>query len=337
MKLPAAERKGAKKWNVLSNGIFEVFGGTPINKVVRRGNESPPLQNGGLSNLDLYPLEEFLPVSLLATVHVILDGRLFTNIALENKRVTDNGLRKFKRLTDESDASTNIPFRNQLPRPSSTTTLNLDRFNIPYTEDFSGIKSNLRHNTDYEVSLIISLQWLCGHVFHPCLVISVQRFLKLKEALELLNSLDSDESDIEISVISAIIAVLPDISELTDKEGDDHEANSTASDKLKQMEAALKDKTHHTELFGQFYSIEVYDPNAKVTMRYAADQTKEHDFSLVYADKPQTLDHLEDNIRRVIADIRPQMLEKVIENWTSRLDYIRASRGSPMPEMIFKM
>ncbi|GFY17920.1 transposable element Tc3 transposase [Trichonephila clavipes] len=31
--------------------------------------------------------------------------------------------------------------------------------------------------------------------------------------------------------------------------------------------------------------------------------------ALVYADKPQTLDHLEGNIRRVIADIRPQMLE----------------------------
>ncbi|GFV47109.1 uncharacterized protein TNCV_198041 [Trichonephila clavipes] len=59
--------------------------------------------------------------------------------------------------------------------------------------------------------------------------------------------------------------------------------------------------------------------------------------SLVYADKPQTLDHLEDNIRRVIADIRPQMLEKVIENSTSRLDSIRASRGSPMPEIIFKI
>ncbi|GFW17630.1 HTH_48 domain-containing protein [Trichonephila clavipes] len=59
--------------------------------------------------------------------------------------------------------------------------------------------------------------------------------------------------------------------------------------------------------------------------------------SLVYADKPQTLDHLEDNIRRVIADIPPQMLEKVIENGTSRLDYIRASGGSPMPEIIFKI
>ncbi|GFW66383.1 uncharacterized protein TNCV_3433451 [Trichonephila clavipes] len=58
---------------------------------------------------------------------------------------------------------------------------------------------------------------------------------------------------------------------------------------------------------------------------------------LVYADKPQTLDRLEDNIRRVIAYIRPQRLEKVIHYWTSRLDYIRASRGSPMPEIIFKM
>ncbi|GFW61024.1 uncharacterized protein TNCV_4872341 [Trichonephila clavipes] len=56
--------------------------------------------------------------------------------------------------------------------------------------------------------------------------------------------------------------------------------------------------------------------------------------SLVYADKPQTLDHLEDNIRRVIADIRPQMLEKVIENWTSRFVYTRASH---MPEIIFKI
>ncbi|GFV87594.1 transposable element Tcb1 transposase [Trichonephila clavipes] len=59
--------------------------------------------------------------------------------------------------------------------------------------------------------------------------------------------------------------------------------------------------------------------------------------SLVYADKPQTLDHLEDSICRVIANTRPQTLKKVIENWTSRLDYIRASHGSHMPEIIFKI
>ncbi|GFT60296.1 transposable element Tc3 transposase [Trichonephila clavipes] len=59
--------------------------------------------------------------------------------------------------------------------------------------------------------------------------------------------------------------------------------------------------------------------------------------SLVYVDKPQTLDHLEGNIRRVIADMRPQRLEKVIENWTSGLDNIRSSRGSHMPEIIFKI
>ncbi|GFY27771.1 transposable element Tc3 transposase [Trichonephila clavipes] len=70
-----------------------------------------------------------------------------------------------------------------------------------------------------------------------------------------------------------------------------------------------------------------------------SNKTVQHvtQLSLVYVDKPQTLDHLEDNIHRVIADIRPQMLEKVIENWTSRLDYIRARRGSPMPEILFKM
>ncbi|GFU74314.1 hypothetical protein TNCV_654391 [Trichonephila clavipes] len=50
---------------------------------------------------------------------------------------------------------------------------------------------------------------------------------------------------------------------------------------------------------------------------------------MVNADNPQTLDHLEDNIGRVIADRRPQMLEKVIENWMSRLDHIRASRFTP--------
>lgn len=58
--------------------------------------------------------------------------------------------------------------------------------------------------------------------------------------------------------------------------------------------------------------------------------------SLVYADKPETIDALEENIRRVIADIRPQLLQKVVENWASRLEFIRASRGGHLPEIIFK-
>jgi len=57
--------------------------------------------------------------------------------------------------------------------------------------------------------------------------------------------------------------------------------------------------------------------------------------SLAYTNKPETLDDLEANIRRVIADIRPQMLQKVIEN-SFRLDHIRASHGGHMPEIIFK-
>ncbi|GFX00921.1 hypothetical protein TNCV_4578871 [Trichonephila clavipes] len=56
---------------------------------------------------------------------------------------------------------------------------------------------------------------------------SVQKFLKLEEALDLLNSLDSDKSDIEISVLPAIIAALADITGLTDEEGDDNKVNTT--------------------------------------------------------------------------------------------------------------
>ncbi|GFT67136.1 uncharacterized protein TNCV_782911 [Trichonephila clavipes] len=80
-------------------------------------------------------------------------------------------------------------------------------------------------------------------------------------------------------------------------------------------------------------------PNNRVSEQCSVpiDSDKRRSTSLVYADKPQTLDHLEDNIRRVIADIRPQMLDKVIENWTSRLDYIRAHRGNHMPEIIFRI
>ncbi|GFX52068.1 uncharacterized protein TNCV_4653971 [Trichonephila clavipes] len=59
--------------------------------------------------------------------------------------------------------------------------------------------------------------------------------------------------------------------------------------------------------------------------------------SLVYADKPQALTIWKATFAVLLPIYGQQMLEKVIENWTSRLDYIRASRGSPMPEIVFKM
>ena len=58
--------------------------------------------------------------------------------------------------------------------------------------------------------------------------------------------------------------------------------------------------------------------------------------SLVYADKPATIDALEANIVRVLRDIRPAVLEKVAKNWTSSMRFVKNSRGGHMPEIIFK-
>ncbi|CAK1550005.1 unnamed protein product [Leptosia nina] len=64
--------------------------------------------------------------------------------------------------------------------------------------------------------------------------------------------------------------------------------------------------------------------------------------SLVYADKPQTLDHLEDIIRRVIAHIRFTNVGKShrklnVHYYYYYSNYIRASRGGYMPEIIFEI
>lgn len=58
--------------------------------------------------------------------------------------------------------------------------------------------------------------------------------------------------------------------------------------------------------------------------------------SLVYIDKPTTLDALENNIRRVITEIPADMLERVAQNWTFRMDHLKRSRGQHLHEIIFK-
>lgn len=56
-----------------------------------------------------------------------------------------------------------------------------------------------------------------------------------------------------------------------------------------------------------------------------------------YADKPETIEHLKANIRDAIAEIQPHTLAKVLENWSDRMGYCEASRGSHMNEIIFHL
>lgn len=57
--------------------------------------------------------------------------------------------------------------------------------------------------------------------------------------------------------------------------------------------------------------------------------------SLVYANKPATLDALENNIRVAIDGVTPQMLENVIRNWTERLKHCQRSRGGHLNDVLF--
>ncbi|QQP36291.1 Transposable element Tc3 transposase [Caligus rogercresseyi] len=58
--------------------------------------------------------------------------------------------------------------------------------------------------------------------------------------------------------------------------------------------------------------------------------------SLVYVDKPNKIEALQDNITRVIRRIQPEMLEQMTQNWTFRMDHLKRSRGQHLNEVIFK-
>ena len=55
-----------------------------------------------------------------------------------------------------------------------------------------------------------------------------------------------------------------------------------------------------------------------------------------YADKPETIDVLKDNIREVIGEIQLHTIDNVLKNWTDRVGYYMASRGSHLNEIIFR-
>ena len=54
-----------------------------------------------------------------------------------------------------------------------------------------------------------------------------------------------------------------------------------------------------------------------------------------YTDKPETIEALKDNIREVIGEIHLHTIDNVIKNWTDRVGYCMASRGSHLNEIIF--
>lgn len=54
-----------------------------------------------------------------------------------------------------------------------------------------------------------------------------------------------------------------------------------------------------------------------------------------YADKPETIDALKDNIREAIGEIQLHTIDNVLKNWTDRVGYCMASRGSHLNEIIF--
>ena len=54
-----------------------------------------------------------------------------------------------------------------------------------------------------------------------------------------------------------------------------------------------------------------------------------------YADKPETIDALKDNIREAIGDIQLHTIDNVLKNWNDRVTYCMASRSSHLNEIIF--
>ena len=54
-----------------------------------------------------------------------------------------------------------------------------------------------------------------------------------------------------------------------------------------------------------------------------------------YANMPETIDALKDNIRKAIGEIQLHTIDNVLKNWTDRVGYCMASRGSHLNEIIF--
>ena len=53
-------------------------------------------------------------------------------------------------------------------------------------------------------------------------------------------------------------------------------------------------------------------------------------------DKAASIDALEDNLEAFIREIPAEMLERLCQNWTKRMDHLKRSRSQHLHEVIFK-
>ena len=56
----------------------------------------------------------------------------------------------------------------------------------------------------------------------------------------------------------------------------------------------------------------------------------------IYANKPGTIEDLKVNIQCNIVEIQSDLMQRVFENWTSKLCHLCASQGCHMAEIMFK-
>ena len=54
-----------------------------------------------------------------------------------------------------------------------------------------------------------------------------------------------------------------------------------------------------------------------------------------YADKPDTIDALKDNIREEIDEIQLHIIDNVLKNWTNCVGYYMSSQRNHLNEIIF--
>ena len=56
-----------------------------------------------------------------------------------------------------------------------------------------------------------------------------------------------------------------------------------------------------------------------------------------YADKTETFDALQNNIRKAVGEIQLHTIDNLLQNWTDRVGYCMASQGSHLNEIIFHL